>query len=76
MVGMDGLMFVCGIVACGLLWDFVIFLLALLEWKAQWEGFKVCRNGAVYNVAAKRFATRAERAKLSCLADFAGHLAG
>lgn len=44
-------------------------LLALLEWSHQWEGFKVCRNGAVYNISAKRFATRQERKGLSCLTD-------
>lgn len=70
MISLDGMLFICGIVACGLLWDFVVCLLAVLEWRAAWEGFKVCKNGSVYNVAAKRFATREERRKLPCLADF------
>jgi len=69
---MDGMLFVCAIVACGLLWDLVVCVLAVLEWRAAWEGFKVCKNGAVYNVAAKRFATKAEKARLSCLADLVG----
>ena len=44
-IEMDGMLFVCGIGACGLLWDFVLCLLAVLEWRAAWEGFKVCKNG-------------------------------
>lgn len=64
------MMVLCAIVACGLLWDVAVAVLAVLEWKAAWQGFKVCRNGSVYNVAAKRFATKAERSKLPCLADF------
>lgn len=67
---MDGMLLVCAIVACGLLWDLAVAVLAVLEWRAAWQGFKVCKNGAVYNVSAKRFASKAERKALPCLADF------
>lgn len=57
------------ILACFMLFDVVVSAMAAAEHAHAWEGFKVCRNGAVYNIHAKRFATRAERARLSCLAD-------
>lgn len=69
---MDGIMVVAGLVAALLVVDLVYSVLAVLEWRAQWAGFKVCRNGAVWNVAAGRFATKAEKARLSCLADLIG----
>lgn len=69
---MGAVLFICAIVACGLLWDVVVCVLAILEWRAAWEGFKVCKNGTVYNVGAKRFATKAEKSRLPCLVDLVG----
>lgn len=69
---MEGIMFLAGLVAALLVVDLVYSVLAVMEWRAQWQGFKVCRNGSVWNVAEKRFATKAEKARLSCLADLVG----
>lgn len=69
---MDGIMFLAGLVAALLAVDLAYSVLAVMEWKEQWAGFKVCRNGSVWNVAAGRFATKAEKARLSCLTDLLG----
>ena len=36
---------------------------------AAWNGFKATKNGGVYNIEAKRFATKAEKISLFAVTD-------
>lgn len=67
---MDAIMLLVSLAAVVMLFDVVVACMAASEHKQVWQGFKVCKNGAVYNVAAKRFATRQEKRKLFALTDF------
>ena len=35
----------------------------------RWAGFKVCKNGAIYNKREKRFANKHEKQMLFCVTD-------
>ena len=35
----------------------------------RWAGFKVCKNGAIYNKQAKRFANKQEKQLLFCVTE-------
>lgn len=39
----------------------------------RWNGFKVCKNGAIYNQVKKRFATKAEKQMLFCVTEIYGN---
>lgn len=67
---MGGIMLLVSLAAVVALFDVVVSCMAASEHQQVWQGFKVCKNGAVYNVAAKRFATKQEKAKLFAISDF------
>lgn len=62
-------MFIAGLVAAFLLIDVVYAILAALQHREAWKGFKPTKNGGVYNIEAKRFATKEERKALFAVLD-------
>lgn len=60
---------IASIICCFLVFDLAVSCMAAAQWRHVWQGYKVCRNGAVYNIAAKRFATKAERKAFFALTD-------
>ena len=61
---MEAIQVLAGVVASVLAFDVGISVMAACEHRAAWKGFKVTKNGWIYNVEAKRFATKAEKVSL------------